>query len=169
MNLVLRLIESNEQVYRSNDFWFQMPQTVRARSSLISGHLIWDLTTLNRDGARHGDEGREVEAPARGSTCTGGRPIDPGVSAVEEQSAVGAATSEQQPEWWNPDVGQHIQESSRWRSSAKDSRPGADSSWCPELCFGLVLEPPELLSSFSHCIAIKISSFQLWSDRKAHA
>ena len=135
------------------------------------------------------DEGREVEAPARGSTCTGGRPIDLGVSAVEEQSAVGAATSEQQPEWWNPDVGQHIQESSRWRSSAKDSRPGADSSRCPELCFGLVLEPPELSSSFSHdptfwalipmrlvpmlivndCTAIIISSFQLWFDWKAHA
>ena len=53
--------------------------------------------------------------------------------------------------WWsdytpsdaNQSHGQHNQESSRWRSSARDSRPGADSSRCPELYFGLVVEPPE--------------------------
>ena len=33
MSQVLRLIGSNEQVYRSNVFWFQMPQTDRPRSS----------------------------------------------------------------------------------------------------------------------------------------
>ena len=47
----------------------------------------------------------------------------------------------------NQSHGRHNQESSR-RSSAKDSRPGADSSRCPELCFGLVLEPPE--SNLTH-------------------
>ena len=47
-----------------------------------------------------------------------------------------------------PEADQWIQESSRWRSSAKDSRPGADSSRCPELCFGLVVEPPEFNQAF---------------------
>ena len=121
-----------------------------------------DLTTLNRDGARHGMKDEKSRRQ------------------MHERLLV------DQPV---PEADQWIQESSRWRSSAKDSRPGADSSRCPELCFGLVLEPPELSSSFSHdptfwalipmrlvpmlivndCTAIIISSFQLWIDWKAHA
>ena len=59
------------------------------------------------------------------------RPQDPEMVSSEIIAECNRAGSERR----EPDADDrlHPQESSRWRSSAKDSRPGPDSSWGPEL------------------------------------